>query len=474
MLILLLTVFIISCSNQTPVVSDITTIVEDMDEIREKGTLTVVTDLNSVNYYIYEGQPLGFQYELLQELSDHLGLRLEVKVNNDLQKNFERLKSGEYDLIASNLTVTKSRREHMEFTVPHSQSRQVLIQRIPQKKNNAFSRDTIRISSPLELGSKTVYVQKASAHLLRIKNLSEEIGEQIKVVEVPVSSEQLIKLVARGEIDFTIADENIALVNKKYYPGIDIETAVSFTQNQAWAVRKGSIQLKSEIDLWLENFKKTRKYANLYYKYFISQQSKSIVKSKFYYTETGNISYFDEILKSESEKIGWDWRLLASLVYQESRFNPDALSHAGAFGLMQLMPQTALRFGVNEESSPADQIRAGVKFIGWLDKRLSENVYDADERVKFILASYNAGPGHVIDAIKLAEKHGKNPQLWEDNVEYYLLKKSDSLYYNDAVVKSGYLRGTETYNFVKTIMYRYNHYLNIELVDLAQLFPQDQ
>ena len=162
------------------------------------------------------------------------------------------------------------------------------------------------------------------------------------------------------------------------------------------------------------------------------------------------------------------------MVYQESRFNADAVSHAGAFGLMQLMPQTARRFGVTEYSSPAEHIRAGVKYIEWLDKRFSSRIKDAGERKKFILASYNAGYGHVYDAIRLAEKYGKNPELWEDNVEFFLMKKSDPEYYKDEVVRNGYLRGTETYAFVRSIMYRYNHYLNIEHPDIAQLFPQEQ
>ncbi len=137
---------------------------------------------------------------------------------------------------------------------------------------------------------------------------------------------------------------------------------------------------------------------------------------------------------------------------------------------MQLMPRTANRFGVNKKSSAKSQIQAGVKFITWLDNRLDDIVEDPDERKKFILASYNIGLGHIKDAIKLTEKYGKNPQLWEDNVEYFLLKKSEKEFYTDPVVVYGYARGKETYNYVKDIMDRYNHYLNIEeSTHLAQI-----
>jgi membrane-bound lytic murein transglycosylase F len=472
--LIIFSVFFISCNNIIEGESKAVVIVDDLEQIQERGKLLVVTDFNSINYYIYEGSPMGYQYELLQELSDHLGLRLEVKVNNDHQQNFESLAKGECDLIASNLTITQSGNENIEFTLPHNQSRQVLVQRIPQKKNHSLNRQAELITNLRELGGKTVYVHRGSVFANTLQSLSEEIGERIKVAEVPVSSEQLIKLVARGDIDYTIADENIAVVNKKYFPQINIETAVSLPQSQAWAVNKGAVILKEEINAWQEEFMKTRKYAFIYHKYYKSPQSVKIVNSKFYYPETGQISFYDKIIKQESARIGWDWRLLASLVYQESRFNPDAVSHAGAFGLMQLMPQTAQRFGVNEESSPEEHIRAGVRFIEYLDKRLSADVQDPDERKKFILASYNAGLGHVLDAMRLAVKYGKDPGIWEDHVEYCLMKKSDPLYYNDEVVKSGYLRGTETFNFVRKIMYRYNHYLNIEHVDLAQLLSQDQ
>lgn len=439
----------------------------DLSEIRERGKLVVVTDFNSVNYFIYKGQPQGFQYELLQELSDYLGLPIEVKVNNDLQHNFEWLVNGEVDLIASNLTITRGRKELIEFTLPHSQSRQVLVQRANNYIQDSKQSDFVR--NPLELGGKTVYVQKESVYKIRLQNLSGEIGEKIFINEVPLSTEQLIKMVAKGEIDFAVADENIAEVNQKLYTEIDVSVPLSLLQNQAWAVRQRSVELKQEIDTWLEEFKRTSHYAILYHKYFKSQRTANIVSSKFYYQETGRISYFDEIIKAQSKRIGWDWRLLASLIYQESRFDHQAVSHAGAFGIMQFMPGTALSYGVTEESSVEEHILAGVKYIEWLEKRFVSLVPDETERVKFVLASYNIGLGHVLDAIRLTSKYGKNPGVWEDNVEHFLLKKSEPQYYNDEVVKHGYCRGTETYNYVRGIMYRYNHYLNIENTGIAQI-----
>ncbi len=441
----------------------------DLDQIREKGKLSVITDYNSINYFIYRGQPMGFQYEMLLELADYLHIELELKANNDVNANFESLLKGDFDIIASNLTITNARRELVDFTIPHSQTSQVLVQRKSLKKAS----ESIRlIRNPNELGGKTVYVRQNSVFSARLENIEEETGVDIHIIEVPTETEQLIKMVANGEIDYTISDENVAVVNKTYYPGIDIETTISFPQNQAWAVRKGSVKLKKEIDTWLESFRKTAKYAVIYNKYFKSERSAYIVKSDFYYPETGKICRYDDIIKAEAEKIGWDWRLVASLIYQESRFNPDITSWAGAFGIMQLMPRTAHKMGVSKQSSPEAQIRAGIRLIKKLDDRFAEEIIDKHERTKFVLASYNIGYGHVRDAINLTIKYSGNPTLWDGQVETYLLKKSEPKFYNDPVVRNGYCIGNETRNYVRDIMYRYDHYLNIQIVDIAQNMKQ--
>ncbi|HOU31042.1 MAG TPA: transglycosylase SLT domain-containing protein, partial [Bacteroidales bacterium] len=161
-----------------------------------------------------------------------------------------------------------------------------------------------------------------------------------------------------------------------------------------------------------------------------------------------------------SETINWDWRLLASLIYQESRFKSNAVSWAGAHGLMQVMPETGQRFGVDVTSSPENNLRGGVLYLQHIQKYFEDKIPDEGERIKFVLAAYNAGIGNVLDAMRLAEKYGRNPLLWDDNVAYFLLKKSDPEYYNDPVVKHGYCRGSEPVNFVAEILARYSEYRN--------------
>lgn len=422
-------------------------------------------DYNSTNYFIYRGEPMGYQYELLKLLAEELDVKLEIKVENDIDKNFEMLKRGDCDIIGINLTVTKERSKTIDFTYPHSQTHQVLVQRKPENWTN-LSKDELEanlLRNQLNLAGKVIYVQKGTSYEQRMVNLSDEIGDSIKLIRRSDKEvEELIELVARGEIDYTVADENIALVNQIYYPILDVKTAVSFPQNLAWGLKKGDDLLKLEIDLWLKEFKKSTQYALIYAKYFKNKRSVKIVESDYYAKNSGKVSGYDNYIKKYSKNVDWDWRLLASLIYQESRFKPHVKSWAGAYGLMQLMPTTAKRFGVNKSSSPEKNIKAGVDFIKWLNKRFEKRgITDEEEKIKFVLASYNVGLGHILDARRLAEKNGKNPDIWENNVDDYILKKSKPQYYKDPVVKYGYCRGTETYNYVIEIMDRFEHYKNV-------------
>ena len=150
--------------------------------------------------------------------------------------------------------------------------------------------------------------------------------------------------------------------------------------------------------------------------------------------------------------------MLASLIYQESQFKPDGTSWAGAQGLMQLMPGTAAQYGVTNVNDPHQSMKAGIKYLKWLDRFWSDEIPDSSERIKFVMASYNIGPGHVVDARSLTEKYGADPNIWYNNVETYLLKKSEPKYYNDEIVKLGYSRGVETVSYVREILDRYGQY----------------
>ncbi|MBI9033450.1 MAG: transporter substrate-binding domain-containing protein [Bacteroidales bacterium] len=440
-----------------------------LEKIRERGKLVAITDYNSTNYFIYRGQPMGYHYELLRSFADDLGVKLVIIPENDIEKAFDMLENEEADLIAMDLAVNAQRQTQVDFTEPHAQTAQVLVQRKPNNWRKMATWEEVEtqlLRDPLDLGGKKVYVQKNSSHKLRLENMMEEMGDSIFIVEDPeLEVEDLIARVADGFIDFAISDERVAMVNKKYYPDLDIETHISFSQKLAWAVKKGQDSLRLTINSWSEGFMKSKTEKLVYNKYFKNEKTKYIVRSEFHTVNGGKISVYDDVIRKYCQELNWDWRLVASIIYQESNFRPESLSWAGAFGLMQLMPGTAESYGVDSLSTPEEQIEAGVKYLGWIDKQMKKKVDNERERIKFVLAAYNVGIAHVFDAMRLADKYGKDPQVWDDNVDYYLLNKSNPKYYKDSVVYYGYARGEEPYNYVYEIMDRYQHYLAMISMD---------
>jgi membrane-bound lytic murein transglycosylase F len=463
-------VFFASC-NKNPDTSLNTDIVSfDLDSIMNRGRLIAVTDFNSTNYFIYRGEPMGFHYELLTAFADHLGVDLELITENHLEHAFDLLNTGKADLLALSLTINSTRKNDILFTIPIYETKQVLVQRKPRHwrymTTDELEKNLIR--NQLDLAHLTIFVQEKSSHSERLKSLSAEIGDSINVVEVPYEAEELIRNVARGEIEYAVVDENIAKVNSTYYPDIDINTPVSFPQNIGWGLRKeNSGKLLAELNKWLAAYKKTDSYAFLYAKYFKNERSSRIIRSDYYARSTGKISQWDNLIKSASSDINWDWRLLASLIYQESRFDPNVRSWAGAYGLMQVMPVTGKSLGIDITSTPSNNIKAGTIYLNQLNSIFEPRVKNEQERIKFILASYNAGPGHILDAMRLADKYGMDEQVW-DNVAIWLQKKSDPRYYNDTVVKNGYFRGTESVNFVSEILDRFEHYKNFVPGQISQ------
>lgn len=434
----------------------------DLKEIRERGFLQAILDNNSISYFIYRGQPMGYEYELLQSLSKFLDLELKIRVISGIEKSVNLLNRGEGDVIAFPLTITKERTSYLAFTDAQFTTSQVLVQRKPanwRRMPPAFVERSV-IRNPVDLIGKKVHVLDESSFMERLQNLSGEIGGEILIVEdsAAAETESLIEKVADGEIQFTVTDRSMAVVNAIYFPDLDVETVLSLPQQIAWAVRKNSPDLQDAVNRWLSELKKSGRFKMIYDKYYNSPRSSQIRVASDYSSLRGNkLSPYDEEIKHEAKKLGWDWRLLASIVYQESNFRPNAESWAGAVGLMQLMPATAVEFGAVDRRNPYQSLKAGVRYLKYLDKLWSRYVPEKDERLKFVLASYNAGLSHVIDAKNLAKKYNKDPTSWND-VESYLKQKSNPKYYRDPVAVAGYCKCVEPVNYVRDILIRFEEY----------------
>ena len=301
-----------------------------MEHLEENGVLHAATSNQLLNFRLLDGQPVGFQFDLLDDFCESIGLRLDLSVNDSLPECYRLLKEDKLDIFAGQI-------------------------------------DSIDIDT--------------SFHHIIISG-PEETG-----------------------------------------------------QTYAWIIAKheGDTSFLATIELWL----KENRYGDVKNSIFRYFKGKEI---RYDYTQKmpSSISIYDELIKAEAKKIGCDWRILASIIYQESRFKPDLESEKGAFGLMQLMPLTMQEYGIDYDSSIEEQLAAGGKLLQLFNKELPESISDSLERGNFILASYNAGMGRVLESRHIAEKHGKDPNVWTDNVEFYGPK--------------------QTYYFVKEVTKRYSYY----------------
>ncbi len=435
----------------------------DLEAIRARGYLNALVDNNSTSYFIYKGVPMGYEYELLQLLAKELGVGLKIKVTSGIERAIEQLNRGEGDILAFPLTINKERKKFVTFTKAHYNTYEVLIQRKPEgwKKLTERQLNDSLIRDLHELIGKEIHVLSGTSHAMRLENLSEEIGADLSIKEdsINTETESLIRRVATGEIDYTVANHMVAQVNSAYYENIDVATVLSLPRQVSWAVRKNSTDLEKSINEWLSKIKKEATFMIIYNRYYKSPRT-SLMRLQSDYSSLGGrqLSPYDDLIKEGAKTLEWDWRLLASVIYQESRFRPADVSWAGARGLMQLMPETAKRFGADDLNDPKQSIKAGVGYLQFLDKYWTKKIPDKNERLKFILSSYNAGLSHIIDAYKLAEKYGKDPTIWEGNVQMLLLKKSDPAYYRDPVVSVGYCKCEEPVNYVRQVLERYEQY----------------
>lgn len=422
--------------------SDESSLKHDLPQIIDRGELVVLTVNGSTSYFNYRGEPMGFQYELAQQFASSLGVKLKLKVVKNTEELVRQLLDGEGDLIAYNLPVTNVLKDSVIYCGEANITHQVVVQR---KGKEALTDVT-------QLVGKEVYVSPGK-YQERLMNLDKELGGGIQIHTIAadsISEEELISWVAEGKIDYTVSTDELARINRTYYPNLNIGLAISFDQRASWAVRKSSPLLAQAADKWHKENINSPEFRASAKRYF--ELDKHVPHGTILSLKDGRISHFDDLFRKYAKEIGWDWRLLASLAYVESNFNPKVVSWAGAKGLMQLMPATARSFGVpaGKEQDPEESVKAAVKYIAAL-QQVFDKIKEKDEQIKFVLAAYNAGVGHVTDAMALADKYGRNSSAWEHHVAHYMLLKSNEEFYQDPVCKNGYFRGTETYNFVKRV-----------------------
>ncbi len=434
----------------------------DWEEIKQKEVLTVLAENGPASFFIYKGKNMGYEYELLHEFAKDHDIRLKIIMTQNLDSIFNQLYDFEGDLIACNLTVTEERKRKVLYTNPHLTSRQVLIQKKPdgwRKMSRSQLKDSL-ITEIEELKNKTVHVWNQSTHRDQIERINALLNLNLNIVPLDgdITTEEIIRMVSKGLIDFTIADENIAKVNQFYAKNLDINLTLSSEESLAFAARLNSRHLVDTLNAWLDDPKNRSTIGEVRRKYFERRSLSNKAGHEFSSTMDGHLSPYDDIIKKESQTLGWDWRLVSSIIYQESKFETYKVSWAGAFGIFQFMPATAASYGISPGSSASAQIRAGIKklnknYLQWL-----EIIPDSTEAIYFTLATFNCGRGHVDDARSLAKLNGKDEMVWFNNVDSMFLNLSKPKFYRSKAVKYGYARGIETFEYVYEVMERFEEY----------------
>jgi len=421
--------------------------------IRERGYLIALTDRNTLNYFLYRGEPVGFQLDLLQSFADYLEVPLRIIASEDISKLYYYLDYNVADVIALNLPVSSDGKRLVHYTKIMGETRLILLQR--RDKSAVFIKTLDEFTN-----ADTVHARRNVFMSPYYRSFLKQTAKRPVLVEDPdKSQEELIREVSEGRINYLLCPENTAMVYKRYYQNLDASLVVFPLYAYAWGVNHNSDTLLMKLDDWFTGVKNSGQYRKTYLEYFANQKIVANMRSDYVTLRGNQISPYDKEMRELSYRIHWDWRLLASLVYEESNFRLGQVSARSAYGLMQLMPETAVKMGMDSISTPAQQLAAGVKYLKHLDNQLPDAITNPKDRIKFILAAYNIGIGRVLLAREKAEKFGKDPNRWDGNVEYYLLRRSKK----DPYARSDTTENSSDYTmegFVDDIINRYYHYKN--------------
>lgn len=443
-------------------------------------TLVVGTIYNPASFFILRGDTLGYDYERICAFARENSMKVKFHVATSMKELISFVENKKVHVAAYEIPITAEYKQHVIHCGAQNETYQVLVQ--------PSSKDTI--TNVTQLIGKDIYVIHGSNYEARLKNLDSELGGGIKIHAIDndsLISEDLIDMVASGRLPFTVVNSDIAQINKTYNDSINISLKVGFPQRSSWAVSKQMKWLADTINDWAKNDNTIARAKQIRQRYFemnkhhidsmkaMSDSLSSIVESAekgeaekdlktVYSRKQGDISAYDQLFKKYAPTAGVEWTLLAAIAYVESNFNPQAVSWAGATGLMQVMPRTASSYGFSEADlrDPEKSVYVSSLVISKTNKFLQSYIPNSAERMRFTLASYNAGMGHITDAMKLAQKYNKNPKVWYSNVEEALLWKSHPEFYNDPVCNNGYCRGTETINYVRQVENAYRVFREYE------------
>ncbi len=394
----------------------------DLPDMIKNKKVRVLTTLTFSNYFVYEGKAYGYEYSLMEEYKKFLN---KGKKRAD-QVDFyyfpvpwdllvPGLNKGYGDIAAANLTILQERGEEVDFTDPYQWD----------LKEVVISREGIEGLQKIEdLSGREVHVREGSSFHYGLMKLNDRLKEKklapVEIVALPglINTGEIIELVNADVLDITVADSHIASIADELLPNIKVyeEIVLNDDVKFGWMVRKNNPQLKTSLNQFIKTIRKGTYLGNVYFKRYFKENP--WVREYLKREDFEKFFKYAPLFKKYGEMYGVDWMLVEAQAFQESGLNPGVRSPAGAVGLMQLLPSTAEWMGFKEYSSPENNVHAGVKYLKYLmDQYYPEDEYSATERLRFALATYNAGPGNMQKSVKKSEELGYDPTKWFDNVE---------------------------------------------------------
>jgi len=419
----------------------------DLTEIKKRRVLRVGMLNNAASYFIYRGQEAGFQYELATLVAARLAVRLEVVIPERPRDMTRLLEDGRVDLIPVALSGAE-RTKTVAYTEPLSFAEHVLVQRAGAPPVTGLE----------QLAGKRVHVRASSTYLPRLQEVAIEVPElEIVLASEDLETEDLIAMVGRGEIPMTVSNSILLGVERTFRDDVRGTLVLSRSRPLVYGVRSSAVKLLARMNALIERDRGRPEFQALQDKYFNNPERMAEVRSEVA-SESGRISPYDELARKFGRRYNIDWRLVLAQMYQESRFDPKARSWAGAVGLMQVMPRTGEDLGFRNLDDPEANVHAGVKYLAWLVTQ-TEAELPMRQRVRFALAGYNAGMGHVKDARILARRLGLDANRWFGNVEEAILLLEKPAYHCRA--RRGYCRGSEPKAYVSRIQSKYDAYVSL-------------
>ncbi|PIE24915.1 MAG: membrane-bound lytic murein transglycosylase MltF [Neptuniibacter caesariensis] len=431
-LILLSTPALLSWNNKT-----------QLEAITESGSLNFVTRNSPNTYFIEKGQPAGFEYELAKAYAEHLGIKLKLILPNSFSVIFTAIKERKGHLAGAMLTASTARKKDYEFTAPYLHTTTAVIYR--ETQGQTAPKDL----EDLIQKNKKLVVFANSSHIDLLKKLKETHPTLSWEETSEYTAVELLEQVYNKKIDYTITDAIAFDSQRSFFPGLEKAFDLNKPQPIAWMYAKNSDQsLKKSLQEFMDLESTKELITELHQKYFNRNNPfgfydtaafKRDIRTRFPHIE----QYF---LMAEQET-GIDWHLLAAIAYQESHWNPAAVSPTGVKGIMMLTHAAAKEVGVTDRTDPEQSIIGGAHYLISVKKKIPERIPDPDH-TWLALAGYNVGYGHLEDARVLTKRAGKDPDKWDD-VKQYLPLLTQEKYYS--TVRYGYARGYEPVHYVSNI-----------------------